>query len=765
MKNIITLGLILLLTLKSFAQTDGISYQAVIINPELLELPGVDSESNYLPNTDVIIRFTIFDSGNEIEFEEIQTASTDEFGRINLIIGAVKHDDFEAIEWDGTGKQLRVEIDFQNGGGFNDMGRDDLTFVPYAYHRNITAAGTLIVDDDTTLKRELTVEGPTMLNSTLDVTDGNASYLTGALTVDGVTNLNNILNVNDKSASNFSGALNVGETTGLEDVDAPTLLNGTLNVVGLTTVGDFVSTGEAGFNDLKAVTLEVSDSSILNGVNTLNGETVLDGNNTIGNSMDDVIDVTGGVSISSNAQVILTSSLTATGSAIADHPMLIDGGKNGLAIRVNRGRNNSTNFITFFDTERDDSWGRIEGEIPSEYTNNDDYNFDQRSLNYDIADGVLDLVFAGFDVYAAATGTAMAVTSSTGCAGFGACVTAPIPSMIAKYATESVVAGLQLVTAGVAAGVSIDNKVTYDNNKDKNQGVTYASGAGDYAEYLLRSDIYESISYGDIVGVNGGKISKNTEGAERMMVVSFKPIVLGNMPEVYRENEYEKVAFMGQVPVKVFGMVNVGDYIIPSGKNDGVGIAIPPTKMTSKNIRKIVGIAWSTTNNILGFNMVNVAVGLNTNDNNPIIVKLENQLEEQSNEIDYLKNQMTEILITISRLENGENITLTNKASAKKSAEDNQDENNHNHRKYEVVESEDTDIIYFEITRQDFEKALVTAEESMRENGLYEANKDVLERINSDLSFKNDFLNQIENKLKKAVHYHKDIDKKGSKKK
>ena len=36
MKNIITLGFILLLSLKSFAQTDGISYQAVIIGPDVL---------------------------------------------------------------------------------------------------------------------------------------------------------------------------------------------------------------------------------------------------------------------------------------------------------------------------------------------------------------------------------------------------------------------------------------------------------------------------------------------------------------------------------------------------------------------------------------------------------------------------------------------------------------------------------------------------------------------------------------------------------
>ena len=115
MKKILSLGLFLLLTLQTFAQTDGITYQAVIIGPDVLQLPGVDSQGNYLPTTTVDIRFTIFDSGNQIEFKEVQTTTTDEFGRINLIIGAVKHDDFEKISWDGTPKDLKVDIDFKNG--------------------------------------------------------------------------------------------------------------------------------------------------------------------------------------------------------------------------------------------------------------------------------------------------------------------------------------------------------------------------------------------------------------------------------------------------------------------------------------------------------------------------------------------------------------------------------------------------------------------------------------------------------------------------
>ncbi|MBL0109617.1 MAG: hypothetical protein IPP42_01615 [Saprospiraceae bacterium] len=68
---------------------------------------------------------------------------------------------------------------------------------------------------------------------------------------------------------------------------------------------------------------------------------------------------------------------------------------------------------------------------------------------------------------------------------------------------------------------------------------------------------------------------------------------------------------MGQVPVTVFGTVNLGDYIIPNGRNNGVGYAVAPKDIKSDEIKNIVGIAWSTSEDPLRMNLVNVAVGLN----------------------------------------------------------------------------------------------------------------------------------------------------------
>lgn len=729
MKKILSLGLFLLLTLQTLAQTDGITYQAVIIGPDVLQLPGVDSQGNYLPTTTVDIRFTIFDSGNQIEFQEVQTTTTDEFGRINLIIGAVKHDDFEKISWDGTPKDLKVDIDFKNGNNFVDMSREILTFVPYAYHRNITATGTLNVDDDTFLNRELIVNGPTNLNSTLTVHDGNETYLSGRIEVDSIANFNNGLNVNNKSTTNLSGALNVGEATGLPDEDAPTTLNGKLTVV-----------GESSFTGLTVDDLTVNKSTVLEESVAIN---------------------------SKNEQVVITSTLTGSDRDINKYPVKIQGGNQGLAIVVDDDRSNKNNFVSFWDTSTVTSptlsgetlvqsspnmWGRIEGEIPSEFDNNADYLFDKASLFYDSADATLDALIQAWDTTIAIAENVAAATAFAPCVGPIPCVVGPPPSWIVSTKAKLVAEGVKSIAVIANGAIVIKQRIDFDNNKDKYQGVTYASGAGDYAEYLLRENIGEEMTYGDIIGIKGGKISKNLIGAERIMVVSYKPIVLGNMPQKNKEDQYEKVAFMGQVPVKVYGKTNIGDYIIPSGKNDGIGIAIAPENIKTNQIKDIVGTAWAENND--GFNLINVAVGINRNDNNFILENLENKVNEQAKEISYLKSQIENILNSLKQ-----GTTVAHKEEVVTNTKLNYQD--YTSSKISVVESPEYDIIYLEITKQDLEEGIVLAEKMMKESGDYELNKEIFERLRNDSEFKENFISEIQRKLDKQIHYHKEIDKKG----
>ena len=131
MKRLLSIFLILVSSISLFAQTDGISYQAVIIDPNAKEIPGIEVEGNILPNTSIAIRFTIFDATNSEEFSEVQITETDQFGMINLTIGLVNHDDFTLISWDGTAKDLRVDIDFTGTGTeFLDLSRQELLGAP-----------------------------------------------------------------------------------------------------------------------------------------------------------------------------------------------------------------------------------------------------------------------------------------------------------------------------------------------------------------------------------------------------------------------------------------------------------------------------------------------------------------------------------------------------------------------------------------------------------------------------------------------------------
>ncbi|MDZ7765192.1 MAG: hypothetical protein U5K00_12315 [Melioribacteraceae bacterium] len=58
-------------------------------------------------------------------------------------------------------------------------------------------------------------------------------------------------------------------------------------------------------------------------------------------------------------------------------------------------------------------------------------------------------------------------------------------------------------------------------------GVTYESGGADYAEWLEKTNPTDILSPGDIVGVDGGKISRKTGGAEQISDCIIIPVRIG----------------------------------------------------------------------------------------------------------------------------------------------------------------------------------------------------------------------------------------------
>ena len=328
---------------------------------------------------------------------------------------------------------------------------------------------------------------------------------------------------------------------------------------------------------------------------------------------------------------------------------------------------NDNHFITFRGANGE-PLGRIEGEKGAdprgaEYTNDADWVLELQERDDDLfyanaavgiasVDEVLAIsnaVQVGIDI----VNEGAALASSGACAAVDPCLTPVLvtskTAKIAVLVVRALDAATNLTNASVALGYAVserdditdanqtarDNRVTY-------RGVVYASGGADYAEYLERANDLDLLKAGDLVGVHGGKISHRTDNAFEYRVITTNPVVLGNMPEPGKEDLYERVGFLGQVPVKVKGMVQPGDYILPSGLNDGFGIAKKANEMEIEDFPRIVGRAWSS-KSTSGAGKVNIAIGLNSNDIAVISRKQQDQIDQLTGELDKVRQMILQI--------------------------------------------------------------------------------------------------------------------------
>ena len=171
----------------------------------------------------------------------------------------------------------------------------------------------------------------------------------------------------------------------------------------------------------------------------------------------------------------------------------------------------------------------------------------------------------------------------------------------------------------------------------RDQGVIYGSKGADYAEWLEKENPEDTFMFGEVVGVKGGKISRNTTDADQVMSISLAPIVLGNMPDLDRKEDFEKVGFMGQVPVLTLGDVSVGDFIVASGYNDGYAKAISPENITLKDLKQVIGKAWSSSKGQKA-SIINVSVGLKTNEWIHIFEQQEQKIKNIEKQLEKLKS-------------------------------------------------------------------------------------------------------------------------------
>ena len=695
---------------------------------------------------------------------------------------------------------IGANITVDSSAYFNKISGQTINYGPFTVERlsPTLLSGTLTVDRATDLNTSLNVDGPTDLNSRLFVNNASPTKLTGILRVDGITDLNAALNVNNASPTLLTGILTVNKnalfnqqvlidnaalqststTTGGLVVKGGLGLGGNLNVGGISKFGGPVAfaaavniTDETESTNLTsgalivsgglgiAKRLNVGGGVLFSSTLGVTGITNLFNTTQSSTTTNGAFVVNGGVGILKNLNVGGTFNVTNGEDYVATFTNTTNA--NGISIQVANGDpSNSNNFITF----RNSSGGvvgRIEGETLDQLRDSDDYKFDRRGLVYDVASGALNLGLATYDLASAIIDQISSAASVNACAGLGVVACPPIASLIAGSASKVILAAIVEALTIAEVAVAAVNLTEWTNNKEGSVGVTYQSGSGDYAEYLMKQFPAEKIYASEIVGVKGGKISKNVEGAEKLMVVSFKPIVLGNTPNDAALPNYEKVAFMGQVPVRVFGKVNLGDYVIPNGANNGVGVAVAPDKIKHSDVKNIVGIAWSTAENPLAISTVNVAIGLNVNDNQKLV-------EKQQAEINDLKSEIDKINAKLDKIINGN--TNVNPIAApntryvptgKNAAQIVTDDNSvATSSIVQPIKIGPNQIVYYQVTKEDFIRGFDFVQQNMKNSKEADKYEKFWVHYNADPEFKDKIMNRIITKYNEQLAAQKALDAK-----
>ena len=857
MKKVLLFILVLFATGSLFAQTDGMSYQAVILNPTTQEIPGADVSGNIFPNKSLSVRFTIINSTGNAIYQEVHNTKTDAYGMINLIIGhgSFPTGNFTEIIWDGSRKDLKVEINLD--GNYNLLSNQMLLFLPYAYHRDVIASGDLTVAGDVSFSGDLVVDGTTNLNKSLSVNNGSASKLTGTLDVDGVTTLGRSLTVANQSATNLSGTITVDGVSKLKktlEVDGattlnnsltvrgqnPTALTGTLKVDGITNLNNALNvtngspttltgslnvTGAIGFtgdlivdgtsrlnnsltvanatpttltgtfgvigaSDLKN-TLNVDGATDLNSTltvdgvsdlkNTLNVDGTTDLNSTLtvdgasdlknklnvdgATDLNNTLKVTGATDLKNILNVDgvtnLNSTLTVDGTTLINNSLTVTGIAmlNDLDIKTLDIKSDNANFVATFENLNADNGdglliklGRTHGawnggsylniqnpvllafngplNTVKGWLNGGDFTpsqlFDLMPSQFiagamaQIGNGIIGSINSGLNLPIGTPAIVMPQLQILGPVDIFPGISMPspipdipsittpniaIPSFTILPAITNLIPAIPTIPTGGLPQLSIPNftcsvvnnslskeneyitfqdkagrttgtisaqstkdfrdSTVLDNvylfnvmssfvgidlldgvtsgiveisnlvNNFNKIGVEYSSGNGDYAEWLERVDVSEYLTVGDIIGVKGGKITKDLTNVEQIMVVSHKPIVLGNIPEQEHTYKGNNIAFMGQVPVKVIGAVQTGDYIVASSEIKGYGVAIHPENMTAIDFTLAVGRSWE--NRVAeGPKMVNTVVGVQNGDWKLQVSKIQKQQQKLDEKIESL---------------------------------------------------------------------------------------------------------------------------------
>ncbi len=135
-----------LVSLSALGQTSKktLNYQAVILDPKAIDIPGTSIIGQPLYKGNVCLRFSLMNSTGGLDYEETQQITTDAYGLVNVLIGAgaqaqsrnstSTYKSFDRVVWTSAVKSLQVSISYDGCNNFSQVSSQVLNYTPYALY-------------------------------------------------------------------------------------------------------------------------------------------------------------------------------------------------------------------------------------------------------------------------------------------------------------------------------------------------------------------------------------------------------------------------------------------------------------------------------------------------------------------------------------------------------------------------------------------------------------------------------------------------------
>jgi hypothetical protein len=121
-----------------------LNYQAVILDPKAIDIPGASIVGQPLNKGNVCLRFSLLNAQGGLDYEETQQVTTDEYGLVNVAIGAGAqaqasnstsiYKSFDSVMWNSSVKSLKVSVSYDACSSFKQVSSQALNYTPYALY-------------------------------------------------------------------------------------------------------------------------------------------------------------------------------------------------------------------------------------------------------------------------------------------------------------------------------------------------------------------------------------------------------------------------------------------------------------------------------------------------------------------------------------------------------------------------------------------------------------------------------------------------------